>query len=538
MAIGFGKNKKIAGIPLEDLGVLAGGAAALLGGPFGLLPAAMMYKGYKEHQRDEEETEQQMAAEAEAIGGFDPTFVDPDGNRGITWNGPRMVSGIERDLRPVIGNADGSGSTERSITITDPRVNKGRPTNIPSMWDGEELDQERAIARVLGEGRVYPAFESIDEAETAAFARSEQLGREGLEPGEFSLGPAYFNPAAAKESRLERRNTAARAFPEEARKAAVSAAFATDPTGKDRFLNTDRGVFDVVEQRMVDGTEDGPSAADMVWLDPPDGTTAKPRYMNIRSPAAQTLVERGWGARRPEGTQRDKFRRATAAEVAEAGLPEGTFAQVNETTGKIEVSREPKGPDYAREDYWRGQFKEPLTSAFNAFGQTDKIRNALALESGTGDIAAINALQKMIDEGGVVREQDVNLIQGAQSLYNTLATQMEALKSGGKLSPELRQQITQTAQALSQAIYGGVKQRIAPFAGHMQAQNVSMDAIVPPELQRAYGWIEPPREFVRGRMPGAEGPRGFNGRAAPTGVGTADPELEALLNKYAPPAGR
>lgn len=66
-----------------------------------------------------------------------------------------------------------------------------------------------------------------------------------------------------------------------------------------------------------------------------------------------------------------------------------------------------------------------------------------ALDSGNGvsDIAAINQFQKVIDEGAVTRDQDVKLIQSAQSLSNQLSLMTNRLKSGQQLSATQREQM-------------------------------------------------------------------------------------------------
>lgn len=81
-------------------------------------------------------------------------------------------------------------------------------------------------------------------------------------------------------------------------------------------------------------------------------------------------------------------------------------------------------------------------------GYADNVNASLAQGSGVGDIAAINQFQKVIDEGAVTRDQDVKLIQGAQSLQNTLKTRMKKLEKGEQLSPELRAQMIKTVNDL------------------------------------------------------------------------------------------
>ena len=79
------------------------------------------------------------------------------------------------------------------------------------------------------------------------------------------------------------------------------------------------------------------------------------------------------------------------------------------------------------------------TTAMGGFIQN--VKNALAQENGVGDIAAINQFQKIIDEGAVTRDQDVKLIQSAQSLSNSLKLRIDKLASGDQLSPSQREQM-------------------------------------------------------------------------------------------------
>lgn len=83
---------------------------------------------------------------------------------------------MTHDGLPARRNADGSYSTELSITVTDPRLNGGRPTNIPSLWGGREVDEDTAVKKALDSGKQYPAFANVQEAVEAARARSEAGG--------------------------------------------------------------------------------------------------------------------------------------------------------------------------------------------------------------------------------------------------------------------------------------------------------------------------------------------------------------------------
>lgn len=76
--------------------------------------------------------------------------------------------------RPRIENADGSFSTERTITVGF----EDRFYNIPTIWDGKELSPEQAIGRArasLKKGETFPNFGNEADAERAAVARSAAI---------------------------------------------------------------------------------------------------------------------------------------------------------------------------------------------------------------------------------------------------------------------------------------------------------------------------------------------------------------------------
>lgn len=81
-------------------------------------------------------------------------------------------------------------------------------------------------------------------------------------------------------------------------------------------------------------------------------------------------------------------------------------------------------------------------------GYVDNVLGALSLETGVGDLAAINQFQKVIDEGAVTRDQDVKLIQQSQSLLNSIKTKYKKLGEGDQLSPDIRSEMKKTVETL------------------------------------------------------------------------------------------
>ena len=80
------------------------------------------------------------------------------------------------DGYPARKNADGSYSTELSITVTNPKLNSGKPTNIPSLWKGKEVDENTAVENALASGKKYDSFSTIPEAVNAAKEKSKAGG--------------------------------------------------------------------------------------------------------------------------------------------------------------------------------------------------------------------------------------------------------------------------------------------------------------------------------------------------------------------------
>jgi len=120
--------------------------------------------------------------------------------------------------------------------------------------------------------------------------------------------------------------------------------------------------------------------------------------------------------------------------IAKAGVSTGTSGLTYNTAQEKVITRVDKdvsnNPSYKR------------TASMQTFA--DNVDVALSQGTGVGDIAAINQFQKVIDEGAVTRDQDVRLIQGAQSVANRLKTKLKRLEKGEQLSPDTRAEIRKT----------------------------------------------------------------------------------------------
>lgn len=104
--------------------------------------------------------------------------IDVDMDAGL--GGGTKQAGIDRS-RPIINNADGSFSTERTITIEA----DGRHLVIPTIVGGQQMSEQQAI-EAWRSGKNPPVIEAAtaDEADRLARARSSQIGVErGAEAG-------------------------------------------------------------------------------------------------------------------------------------------------------------------------------------------------------------------------------------------------------------------------------------------------------------------------------------------------------------------
>jgi len=121
--------------------------------------------------------------ELELYGGATPIDIEDKstGSKAVEGKIPSAKGGMPTNAKthdgyPAVKNANGSYSTELTITVTDPKLNGGKPTNIPSLWKGKEVNEETAVANALASGAKYDSFSTIPEAVSAAKEKSKGGG--------------------------------------------------------------------------------------------------------------------------------------------------------------------------------------------------------------------------------------------------------------------------------------------------------------------------------------------------------------------------
>jgi hypothetical protein len=100
---------------------------------------------------------------------------------------PRPRIGYEYGGRPIYRNPDGSFMTEESVTVQHPGLNQGRWTNFPSVWGGRSYPADQAAELAVRSDTQFPGFDTLEEADKEAIARSAKLGEE-LDAGRYWEG--------------------------------------------------------------------------------------------------------------------------------------------------------------------------------------------------------------------------------------------------------------------------------------------------------------------------------------------------------------
>lgn len=91
--------------------------------------------------------------------------------------------------------------------------------------------------------------------------------------------------------------------------------------------------------------------------------------------------------------------------------------------------------------------------------KTSVIFASLAQKNGTADITAINAFQRMVDDG-VVRSDDVALQASARSLRDSVVAQLENIKKGDLLPQSVRDNMVEMTRVLLRKTLPGIESGI------------------------------------------------------------------------------
>ena len=93
-----------------------------------------------------------------------------------------------------------------------------------------------------------------------------------------------------------------------------------------------------------------------------------------------------------------------------------------------------------------GVLGDPITKETKIIGQSfNKIKDAYENPSPVGDISMVYNLIKMWDPGSVVREGEIDILKAANGPAKALVGTWQNLQGGGKLTPEVRKQMYDSA---------------------------------------------------------------------------------------------
>lgn len=161
------------------------------------------------------------------------------------------------------------------------------------------------------------------------------------------------------------------------------------------------------------------------------------------------------------------------------------------------------------------------------------IRVGFQQKNGAGDIAMINGLQRLIDEG-VVREGDVALQLKGQGLEGTLSGLKGYMSSEGFFSdPAVRQKVFNVGEALYKDINAGYRDRVLgykPIAENAYGPDVFEKYILTPGVVESLGW------GAQAAPGGAAAPAAAN--PAQFAPGSAEQALAVAVKRGIPLSGK
>jgi len=107
------------------------------------------------------------------------------------------------------------------------------------------------------------------------------------------------------------------------------------------------------------------------------------------------------------------------------------------------------------EEKWRTRIKPQVDQLQEVDRKLRIVNKALDQKTGTADIAAINAYQRMLDEG-VVRGEDITTQASAKSAYDTVTLWLANKKEGDLLPQPVRDKMRTMANILSRQTVKGI----------------------------------------------------------------------------------
>lgn len=243
----------------------------------------------------------------------------------------------------------------------------------------------------------------------------------------------------------------------------------------------------------------------------------------------------------PEGTG---FTESPDGTVTVVGTPQQGYVRrdgrlLPEEGGKEDVGGNPLLTFNLIRDV-RGEIRPIIDQARQLQRNIAAVRAGIRAQNGAGDIAIINGVQKMIDEG-VVREGDVALQLQAQGLEGGIAGLQGYLTSRGPFSPEIRAQLSRVAEDLYTSSNSAFQEQVMGYRPMVERRlgEGTFEDVVPSSTARAFGWLPAeanaapaPRPQAR---PQTSAPAARSAQAAPS---RPAPRPNGVTRRYNPNTGR
>lgn len=134
--------------------------------------------------------------------------------------------------------------------------------------------------------------------------------------------------------------------------------------------------------------------------------------------------------------------------------------------------------------------KEQFTNIAKNNEAITKGKSALTLlaapQTAVGDVATVVGFLKTIDPSSVARESEVESVENARGLLDSLSTKLEKLKSGKKLSTEQRQELKDTIWIIVNAYENNMRDFISSSSQEFNDRGLDMSVYVPKDTINKY----------------------------------------------------
>jgi hypothetical protein len=133
----------------------------------------------------------------------------------------------------------------------------------------------------------------------------------------------------------------------------------------------------------------------------------------------------------------------------------------------------------------RENFKsEPIYKGFSEVESAyNQIKQASAMKSPAGDLAAATKVMKILDPGSVVRESELGLAMQATGVEDRVRNYAQMVINGTKLTPKQRDDFVTLSEKLTNAAGNQFNTKRNEYAEIAKANGLSVEASVPPEAK-------------------------------------------------------